>query len=220
MNNYNMSDSGENIEFSVFYDNELARIYYDDFEAENTRLDFGRDCSLFLIGDYEKPLYKKSQFSTMKKSAIFELWLNYEFGYNVSINDYPAHEYISDLLTVTIKRHYEWLISQYNWHEIRDNFLHDYYISRGYSQGDAVYIVSIDKPIDKLMRKYVDNILWDCPITICARINNDDYECENFLSNCYRYDTDDIKARIAELDISAYAKQWLSDNLPDYPAYL
>ena len=96
MNNYNMSDTGENIEFNVFYDTDLSQIYYNDFKAENTRLEFGHDSSLFLIGDVEKPFYKKSQFSTMRKAQIFELWLNYEFGYNVEINDYATHEYISD----------------------------------------------------------------------------------------------------------------------------
>ena len=220
MNNYNQSSAGESIEFRVFYDNDLSQIYYDDFEAENTRLNFGRDSALFLVGDSSNPFYTKYQLDAMSKAEVFDLWINYEFGYSVAINDYLKSEYISDLLTVTIKRHYEYLISQYSWHDIKDNFAHDSYISHGYSQGDSVYIVSLESPIDRSMRKYIDHILWDCPLNIRADINGIDYYEDSFLTDCYSYDTDAIKEKIQALEISDYAKQWLCDNLPDYPEYL
>lgn len=226
MNNHDMSNTGENIEFNVFYDTDLSQIYFDEWlnGADGNKVEQidlgGRDNYLYLIGDSDAPYYKKSQFSTMRKADIFELWLNYEFGYNVEINDYPTHEYISDLLTVSIKRHYEWIASQYSWHELSDKIPHDSFISRGYSQGDAVYIVSIDQAIDKPMRESIDHILWDCPVYIRAEINGHEFYEDSFLTDIYNYDTDEIKANIKKLDISDYAKQWLCDKLPSDPDYL
>ena len=219
MNNFDISSSGENIEFFCSYDTSLAQSYYDDFERENTRLNFGRDNSLFLLGDASAPYYKKSQFSTMSKKDIFELWLLYDFGNNVSINDYLAHEYISDLLAVTIEQHYQQLIANYTLHDIREHITHDYYISRGYSQGDAVYIVSIDKPIDNGLRRYINNILWDAPIYIYANINGLEFESDDFLADCFEYDKNVIYEKIYNFNISTYAKKWLCDNLPDAPSY-
>ena len=220
MNNYDISSSGENIDFFCSYDSHLAQIYYDEFESENTRLNFGRDNSLFLIGNVSAPYYKKSQFTTMSKKDIFELWLLYDFGYNVSINDYLAHEYISDLLAVTIEQHYQQLIANYAWHDISEHIAHDYYISRGYSQGDAVYIVSIDKPIDNGLRRYIDNILWDSPISMYANVNGLEFCESDFLGDdFYKYDTEAISENIARLPISDYAKAWLVKALPSYPSY-
>lgn len=221
MNNYNMSDSGENIEFSVFYDIDLAGMYFNEWleGADGTQVNKislgGRDRYLYLIGESEAPYYKKAELNKLSKDSIFELWLNYEFGYNVSINDYPAHEFISDLLSVSIKRHYEWLASQGD----TDGGAYEVYATCGYSQGDyAEYCYIGDMP--NWYKNHINHIFWDCPITICAQINGIDYHGEDFLYNVYEYDTDAIRARIAELDISAYAKQWLSDNLPAEPNYL
>jgi hypothetical protein len=221
MNNYDISSEGDNIEFNVFYDYHLAQQFYRMFEADNTRLNFGRDNSLFLIGDCEKPYYKKANLLAKSKNELFELCHQYELiSYSIELNDYKKSEYISDLLNITIKRHYEWLTSQYNWHGIREHITHDYYISNGYSQGDSVYIVSLDNPIDKSMRKYIDNVLWDSPISINAKINDDDFYDDDFLDNHYEWDTEKIKLKIKALDLSDYAKQWLCKALPQYPRYL
>lgn len=223
MNNHDISSTGENIEFNVSYDTDLSQIYINDWlngaDGNVEQIDLGgRDNYLYLIGDSDAPYYKKSQFSTMRKADIFELWLNYEFGYDVKINDYPAHEYISDLLTVTIKRHYEWMASQYSWHELSDNIPHDSFISRGYSQGDAVYIVKIDG-ITKEYRDYVNHLLWDSPITGLITVNDKEFYIDEILNDCYEWDSDEVKAAIMALDISDYAKAWLCANVPDYPDY-
>lgn len=220
MNNYDSSSMGDNIEFSVFYDNDLARHFYDDFTRENTRLTFGRYHSLFLIGDCEAPYFKKSELLAKSKNELFELCSKYELiSYSLSLNDYKKSEYIDELLSFTIKRHYEWLTSEYTWHGINENITHDYYISSGYSQGDSVYIVSLDKPIDKAVRQGIDNVLWDSPIAIIASINGFEfYECD-FIDDYYEWDIEHIKEKINGFKISDYAKQWLIDNLPQYPAH-
>jgi hypothetical protein len=219
MNNYDISSEGENIEFNVFYDNNLSQIIYNDFERENTRINFGRDNSLFLIGDCEKPYYKKSELLEKSKLELFYLCNQYYLlGHLTELNDYKKSEYIADLLNITIKRHYEWLITEFNWHEIREHIAHNYYVSNGYSQGDSVYIVSVDNPIDKSMRQYINNVLWDTPIGMNATINDVEFYEDDFLDNYYEWDTDLIKEKIKGFDVSEYAKQWLINNLPEYPS--
>jgi hypothetical protein len=221
MNNFDISSTGENIEFFCSYDSSLSQIYYEDFESENTRLNFGRDNSLFLLGNVSAPYYKKSELKKLSKQAIFDLCLDYELiGYSAELNDYKKSEYISDLLNISIERHYQFLISECNWFDIRERIAHDYYISRGYSQGDAVYIVSIDKPIDNGLRRYIDNVLWDSPISIYANINGLEFYTDDFLSDdYYTYDKNVIMQNIYDFNISTYAKKWLCDNLPAQPSY-
>jgi hypothetical protein len=221
MNNFDVSSTGENIEFNCFYDSHLAQIYYDDFESENTRLNFGRDNTLFLIGDVSAPYYKKRELEKLSKQALYDLCLDYELiGYSAELNDYKKSEYISDLLSISIERHYQFLISGSNWFHIGENIAHNYYVSQGYSQGDAVYIVSIDKPIDNSLRRYIDNILWDSPISMYANVNGLEFCESDFLGDdFYKYDTEAISENIARLPISDYAKAWLIKALPSVPSY-
>lgn len=220
MNNYDQSSNGENIELNCFYDISLAESFYEDFARENTRLDFGRDSVMFLIGDADKPYYSQLDLSAKSKQDIFELCQQYELiNYSVALNDYKKSEYIYDLLKVSHQRHYEWLVSEYSYQSIGENIEHDFYISRGYSQGDAVYIVSVDAPMTKDYRAYVDHVLWDSPIYIRADINGAEYYEDSFLNDFYEWDRDYIIEKIKGLSISEYAKEWLIDNLPEYPAY-
>ena len=220
MNNYNQSSTGENIELHCFYDGDLSQIYFNDFESENTRIDFGRDSIMFLIGDADKPYFSELDLKAKSKQAIFDLCLDFNFiDYSVSLNDYKKSEYISDLLKVTHKQYYELITSQFYWHDLKEKIQHDFYISRGYSQGDAVYIVSIDKPIDNAMREYINHILWDSPVYIRAKINDNEYDEDSFLNDLYEWDRYKIIERIKGLSISQYAKEWLINALPEYPAY-
>lgn len=225
MNNYDQCSSGQNIDFIVFYDTSLAQIYFDDWLKgydgyEVNRIDLGgRDNHLYLIGDADKPYYLKSELNKLSKNAIFELWGNYDFGYNVELNDYKKSEYIADLMQVTIRRRYGYLASQYGWREIQSHIPHDHYISRGYNQGDAVIIVKIDG-LTESYKKYIDNIFWDCPISMRADINGREYYDDCFLNDQYEWDADAVKVNIQKLDISDYAKNWLIQHLPECPSWL
>lgn len=229
MNNYNTSSTGENIDFCVFYDTSLAQIYFDEWlkgydGTKITDIRFGRDCNLFLIGESEAPYYSKKELQKMSKKALFELMLDYDLlSYNAELNDFKKSEYIADLLNVTNERHYQRLCAEYNWHGIKENIKHNFYISRGYSQGEAVIIVFLDSENDNdNYRKYINHIFWDCPITIRAEVNGREYYEDDFLSDdFYKWNREDIKARVmAWNDCSDYAKNWIIEHLPEYPDYL
>lgn len=226
MNNYDQSSSGENIDFSVFYDTSLAQIYFDDWLKgydgyQVNRIDLGgRDDYAYLLGDSSKPFYKKSELNKMHKADLIRLMIKYDNnGYYE--NEALKSELITDLLKVTIKQHYDYLASEYCWGDFYENVPHDRYISRGYSQGDAAIIIFLNNTDDVVSKKYIDHIFWDCPIFIRAKINGIEYYDDCFLNDQYEWDADAVKARImAWTDCSDYAKNWLIQHLPDYPSWL
>lgn len=214
MNNYDQSSAGENIELHVSFDTDLSSIYFDDFEREAVRieLDWRNNC-LFLLGDSSAPFFTKSKLQRMKRADLLELCEMYEVGF---FDDATKSEMIDELMHVSIKRHYEFLASDYSWHRIQENISHEYYVTRGYCQGDAALIVSINGPIDK---SYIDRIFWDCAIYIRAEINGVEFYGDSFLDDEYDWDRNAVIANVKALNISDYAKGWIIDNLPEYPAY-
>lgn len=224
MNNYDQSSSGENIDFICFYDTDLAQCYFDEFiegldGTQIARINLNRDDCTYLIGDSEKPYFKKSDLNKMSKQVLFDLWVHYDLAvYNAELNDFKKSELITDLMMVTIENHYRILARDYGWNSFIDNITHNYHITRGYSQGDAAIIIFCDADLyTPDYCEYIDHIFWDVPTTMKATINGANYYEDCFLNDPYEYDIDDIKININKLDISDYAKNWLIDNLPDQP---
>lgn len=222
MNNFDESSSGTNIELSVGYDRDLASMYYEYFATENTRLEFARDSSVFLLGDVTKPYYKKSELTRMKKADLIDIFDNFDLGYyNDELSKMDKIDLIDCVIgeNITIKKYYEYLISQYSWNSISEHINHSYYISHGYSQGDAIYIISIDEELTDGYKKYIDNILWDCPVYISLTIDDVEYKDDELLNDMYEYDKNSVIEKVKLLDITEHAKEWIADNLPNEPKY-
>lgn len=218
MNNYDQSSSGENIELDVFNDTGLAQHYFNDFLKGVDgnpvyKIEGTREPIAYLIGNSDKPFYKKSQLAKMKKADVFQLWYACDLGYNDTLT---KAEYIDDLLTVTIAKHYALLNGELGWGAFGDAITHPCFISRGYCQGDAIYIVDVGADYDVCaQRAYIDHLFWDAPVTIDLEIDGANYY--DLLDDCYEYDKDAVIAKVSALEISDYAKGWIASNLPDEP---
>jgi hypothetical protein len=219
MNNFDTSSAGDNVELNIYYSTSTASMYYDDFVngadgVPVTRLDISTGAPLYLVGDSTLSYYKKADLHKMKKAELFDLCNQYDLlDYNVDLNDYKKEDYISDLLNVDIERHYSYLCSEYSFRSIQDHIRHDYFISCGYSQGDAAIVVNVGA--EYFNEKVINHTLWDCPIGGLITVNGEDYHIDEMLEDNYNYDKDQLKQSINKLDISDYAKNWLCDNLPD-----
>jgi hypothetical protein len=219
MNNFDISSTGENIEFNCFYDSCLSQMYFDEFVSEAVRVEIGRNFSAFILGDASKPFFKKSALQKMTKGALFDLGAKYDLTcWTSSPKDYEKADLISDLLNVTIEQHYT-LTAKNGWGDFIDSIEHDYHQSNGYSQGDSLIVISLDKTITPSMAKYYDNIFWDAPVYISATVNDREFYTDEFLTDYYEWDRDAVKAKILALPVSDYAKTWLVDALPEYPRY-
>lgn len=221
MNNYDMSSKGDNIELDVCYDSGLSSMYYREFinAADGNqvyKIESRREGLAYLIGDSDKPYYKKSQLAKMKKAGLIELWLAYEYGYNEY--GYSKAELIADLENVTTKNYYDFIFKQNNWLSIKDYITHGYFISRGYSQGDSVYIIDVGADYDVLARRSsINHILWDTPLSLRLSVNDDDELGYDLIDDQYQYDKDSVIENVKKLGISDYAKSWVSENLPNEP---
>jgi hypothetical protein len=200
-------------------------MYYDDWvnnasgEEPVLKLDLGgRDNYVYIIGDVSKPYYKKSQLNRMKKAELVELSEKYMGYYAFSPNDYTKAEMIDELKDISIQKHYEYLASTYSWISFQDKIEHDWYITKGYSQGDAVMIIKVDGELTESYKKYIDNILWDLPISLRIEVDDKEYYEDDFLDDIYEYNKNDVTEKVKNhKELSEYVKEWVIDNLPDYP---
>lgn len=222
MNNYDKGSSGDNLELNISYDNDVSQIYFNDwlqgaYGTEVNRIDLGgRDNYLYLIGDSDAPYYKKSVLTKMNKTSLWQLFNDYDLGYG-DITDFKKSELIDELRDLTILKHYKYLASQYSWGSIQNHITHDYFISRGYCQGDAVLIVSIECMTTEY-KNYINHLFWDDPVYISIIVNDHEYREYDLINDTYDYDKGELKEVICKLDITDYAKSWLCNNLPDYPS--
>lgn len=222
INNFDQSSTGENITLDVFWDIDESYLHYDEFiECEATHIQFGCESSIYLIGNTDSPLFTRSRLNKTSKAEVFAAWGMYgeKFGYVNDPNQYKKSEYIDDLLTLTVLDHYKNAAEKYDWNTIQGPFKHDYYISRGYSQGDARYVISIDEPLTPALRKHIDHILWDAPVVINLTVNDAEYYTDTFLDDPYEYDKDEVIKKLNALPLSDYVKTWVKDNLPSHPDY-
>ena len=151
----------------------------------------------------------------MKKADLFKLWYEHDFGGNVV---FTKSDYIDDLLSITIAQYYDNLNRDFQWRSFGDSITHNYFISRGYSQGDAVYIVDVGADYDVCANEEsISHILWDCPVSVRLVIAGEDYD--DLVDDIYSYDKNKVIETVKKLDISDYAKTWIAENMPDEPKY-
>lgn len=113
-----------------------------------------------------------------------------------------------------------------NWHDVQEE-LSPYnlkvkpshnilsYETRGYSQGDyalVYYVVGDYEPT----HIWIDHLFWDCPISGMITIDGEEYYIDEILDDPYEYDKDAIVNHFDD----PYIKEWLADNLPEYPDYV
>lgn len=224
MNNYDTSSTGDNIELSISYDNDLSSINFKSFlegdgEYAVTRYKFGRDSSFFVIGDVNKPMYTVTKLTKMKKDELIDLDGMYQLLCPYDYAEVTKKELVDELAQVTINRYYEYITDNYSWGNISNEIIHDYYITCGYCQGDATYVVNLNKAFTKEYKQYIDNVFWDSPVRISLTVNDDDLNEYFYNLNEYEYDKDATIEVVKKLDISDNAKEWIISNIPHTPKY-
>ena len=151
---------------SVFYDCDLAQIYFNDFKEgrynDNINLFFGsRKTDYLVIFENEtvakSSYYKKSQLARMNKTDLTNL-ADEMLGYG--FDDSNKQALIDGLISITNKEYY----TKHYDNEYYQDLDYDFSIS-GYSQGDYIKVKlvgNVEKWIDK---EYLTNIFFDTPIS-------------------------------------------------------
>lgn len=215
---------------SCFRDSDLSRWWYDDF-INNA----GGDCPVlrlgddfYIVGDYEKPYFKKSELNKTKKADLVELadsFLNYDY-WRCDYSELNKADIVADLLGVTFGDYYRRNVSECRWHDRNYTF-----IARGYSQGDAVQVALLPDAPKWVTCEYIENLIFNAPIvcraTVTDNASGEEYEfhLEEYLSDCYEYEESELLEGLrkeAESVFPDYADlivASVAELLPNYPEY-
>lgn len=194
MNNYNVSDTGYNVEMSVFYDTDLSQIYFD----ENFEIDNRGQSLIYTGGENFEPIITVNDTPENRAKLLDAARWDEDDGAEWETCDDLAGEIFYDYKTVDEK------LTEYTRAGIDYTANFSVMISTGYSQGDrrAVYI-----PLDAggyVTRDYIDHLLWDCPITARVEISGEwegEYFEEAFMpeGDFYAWDADAARENIRRL---------------------
>ena len=152
---------------SVYYDCDLAQIYFNDFKEghmnNNINLFFGsRQTDYLVIFENEtvanQSYYKKSKLAKMNKSELCEL--NYKHELTWQAEKLLKLELVENLLTVSNQEYY----TKHYEEEYYQDLEYDFAIS-GYSQGDYIKVKLVGNVEKWINKEYLTNLFFDTPIS-------------------------------------------------------
>lgn len=217
----------------VRYVNDLSRIYFADFAAQNDVLLLSKRqtdyCVIFHDGTADKPYFKKSHLVRKSKEELCGL----AFGLGL-ITGYSWHykkaDVVEILMSVTNRNFYEWHYDSESWHDLEQDFT----IS-GYSQSDYVAVKQVGSKKAFLSEDYLKQVFFDCPVDArikiyrieCCEFMQDSQEelieeiyLDEYLTSVYEYDKDTLIVNFEKTyqgEYKAKIAEFLRDNLPEYP---
>lgn len=220
MNNFDTSSTGTNITFGISYDTNMSQIYYNDFVSGESGFSverFGSDMDYMLVGtDLDLPYWKPSQLKRMRKQELYDKFIWLELGYH-DIDVYKKDDLIFELQDISIRQYYKKYYDETRWHDLECDF-----VSRGYSQGDAVKI-NLVQDVD-LNCDFFDNLLWNSPISISLTVNDDDISQYEYMDDEYNFDEDKFYQKLSDYvknekyhdELLSFVKESMPKDIP-YP---
>jgi len=221
------------IKLVVRYDNEVARRWFDD--NFHTLCDgvyqYVDDGNLPTYDDDETIPQIRHNNSNANKLAKYIAGLEY--------TDYTFKDALTDL---TIDEMIEYVSAMYGDGGMSYELLEDIYLenkityssdfikieTRGHSQGDyaEVWVNKKDykevigvKLDENILKKQIDNLFWDCPITCRITVNEEDYYIDENINDLYEYNKDEIYKICEELFKNHKEKKhilkYVKENLPN-----
>lgn len=210
-------------ELRVERDDDLARIYYQDF-LENV----GGDCevtvvttfsktSLYIIGDHAAKAFTISQLRKMRKSELADI-CQIVCNHYIDEDSYTKEGLIYEIYNITLAYYYKKL-----WEEGYSDRV-PYKEAFGYIQGDYARFITIGDCARWVTLKYMENLLFNQPIY--ARLivvdNLTDEEEEVFLheslADGYEWNKEAVLSGLGKIDApwTEYALKYCRENLEEY----
>lgn len=221
INNFDTSSSGVNIELSIFMNECLAQSYYEEMVSKITL--FGYDFYLFNTG--EKYAFEEYTYKEFYRKNVWGI--SERFSYREFVEAFKINNGYQKWNKLTIESFesivsYEMVDFDVNWRDrgfIVQDFLNNGYeltVTRGYSQGDAKYVVKRVDTCDS----FVDNVFWDSPVYALLYLNSDEIDLTEYMSNLYDYDKSSLLEAVKDANwCTDIVYKFLSENLPLYVEY-
>jgi len=231
-NNFNTSTTGINIEVSVEFDADMARMNWDENfkrvdDGEFAYIDFGN-----LSGDMPEiqPLPRQ------KGKIIDAICLAEDFWLTKAEmqKEYTQEEIVDEISDYFMNK--EEVLEFFEEHDIKTNSDELAEVSiTGYSQGDYATILVNTKEFEKVLgikfnesnyTEYFTNLFYSQPLYARATINGEEYYSENFDGQYVEFDKEEyiselienVLAENTEIDKNVLRDE-LEEIVPDYPEY-
>lgn len=237
MNNFDMSSTGTNIEFSIFLDtDDASRLFDEAFErVKNINLPKGYYGDALFYKDFGENEYDDSEQDRNYAIDCDSKDLLRKFC------TYSGETYRDALRTLEVSSKddtdeiLQSIETYYQWEESYLNFLSEHftlrwtlYMSRGYSQGDCVTVVlpSHYQLLDhwQQVQEGIDHFLWDAPIYVGLTVDGEAYYVE--LEDRYDYDQDKVLTAVDKAieklseDKREVVREFLITSLPKDLEYI
>jgi hypothetical protein len=221
-----INEAGQKTEISVFYDYDAARLGYEQMLAGEWGADVitfgdGQTDRMVFCDNKKLPYFKEYKLKRMKKAELMKLACETDLHcYDTDADLFTKQELINDLMCVSVEDFYRAEYAAKYWHNLDRDF-----ISRGYSQGDAVLVKFHGEVLKKepwLTKAAIDHTLWDAPFYCRLVVNGVEYEANDHISDQYNYDAAEIESILKTLaqenNLSERTLKFLIDNIPSEPS--
>lgn len=229
IHNFAPASKGFSFELSAYYDGELSRIYFEDFQAN-------LGDHLIMLGDRQTDYivvlpenvhksdahFKEWKLKKMLKSELLDLANKLNDHSHYCEEYYTKSDLINELINIDHESYYKSYFDSNHWLNLDYTFL-----VNGYCQGDTFKVNLVGKCESYLTETYFQNIFFDTPIYCNLTVFKDGEEYKNIdLSESSEmdmysfWDEDDAFDVFEKLlqnesdDLKTAVTLFLKDNLP------
>ena len=246
------SEDGEGYTFevSVYYDSFMAQVRLDEFidnaigECEVTPFS---DWDFVIVGDPDKRYFTEEFVEGLTKNGVVDYYAKYIPYEGVDLQDMldeiqdidfseilELDNYLSNLkdfyneLSDARERLKELTLSESVYHFIdigeRREIEYDYTVY-GISHGEQTRVIVSDNVPEYVTKEYIENILYNQPISAKLTITDPDGEedeiyLDEYMDDEYEWDKDKVISEFKELydgELKDKILEFLEEELPDYP---
>lgn len=222
-NNFDCSSTGINIEVDAYYSTTGSQIIFNDtYDVVRYR---GRDVSLLIRRyDFDKQIDKLTDVGKfvsgkrgpMSKETMCEI-LNELSSYSYDTESFTYEELKEELDNLDIQNLPDAIYYFKDFFRLNEDI--DLYLSKGYGQGDATYVLC-KAETSKKYHHLIDRELWDCPIEACVVIANVRYDYNELMPDPYNWDKEGFITKVVDkytqdTEVKELISRQLNNMLPE-----
>jgi hypothetical protein len=231
MNNYTTNPNMEDIDFSVYCDSSLAQSEWkENFERLEDDWYFYTEC-----GDYEKPSCPIDfiDFSACTEKDYRAMCINNfkkPFRKHVEDKIYNGDTWEDYFFELVRAEEYSFKYFVKNFEPCESaKVMFNHVTICGYSQGDWANVIYLTDDTqgeecylhpknESSASSVFTNYFYDQQVEFRLTIDGEEYHFDA-AKDGYRWDKDEAIEWVKTLDISEQGKEWIIENLPEYPDY-
>ena len=222
-NNFDCSSTGINIEVDAYYSTTGSQIIFNDtYDVIRYR---GREVALLIRRyDFDKQVdkitdvgkFKSGTQGRLSKETVCEI-LNELSSYSYDTQSFTYDELKEELDNLDIQNLPLCMHQFSEFFKLNEDI--DLYLSKGYCQGDATYVLC-KAETSKNYHNLIDRELWDCPVEACVVIGNVRYDYNELMDDPYVWKKEEFMKKLVDsyttdTEVKEFLSRQLNAMLPE-----